>query len=301
MKMPLLSSFAVGGLLAAAAALHGAEAPPVIDVWPGAAPGVTAASGPEKTVPGKPGNYFPDKVSNISHPTLTVFRPAAGKDTGVAVIVCPGGGFRELDTVKEGEDAVRWLNGIGITGIVLKYRIPTPPGLPEYAPGLQDAQRALSLVRSKAADWGIKSDRIGIMGFSAGAQLSIRAGTQFDQRTYPAADAVDAVSCRPDFAIVIYPGGLVTKDGTDVLLKDVHVAKDACQMFFAQAEMDRVNSDNSILTFLALKRAGVPAEMHIYAAGVHGFGLRPSPNPHATWPRRCEDWLAGQGFWKRID
>jgi acetyl esterase/lipase len=294
-------SLLFSGLVLAAALARGAELPAPIDVWPGQIPGVTAASGPEKSVPGLPTNLFPKQVSNVSHPTLTVLRPPKEKDTGVAVLVCPGGGFRELDMVKEGEDAARWLNGIGITAIVLKYRVPTPANMPEYVPAFQDAQRALSLVRSKAEEWGIKSDHIGIMGFSAGAQLSIRAGTQFDQRTYPAVDQVDTVSCRPDFAIVIYPGGLVTKDGTDTLLPDVHITKGACQMFFAQAETDRVNSENSILTFLALKRAGVSAEMHIYAVGVHGFGLKPTTNPHGTWPQRCEEWMAAQGIWKKLD
>jgi acetyl esterase/lipase len=301
MKMYPIPSVLFSGLVLAAAIARGADAPPVLDVWPGAIPGEAMAPGPEKVTGVSSANYFPSKVTNISHPTLTVFRPAKEKDTGIAVIVCPGGGFRELDTVKEGEDAVHWLNGIGITGIVLKYRVPTPKDLAEYVPALQDGQRALSLVRSKAAEWGIKSDHIGIMGFSAGAQLSIRAGTQFAQRTYPAVDAIDDVSCRPDFAIVIYPGGLVTKDGTDVLVSDVHVPKDSCQMFFAQAETDRVNSDNSILTFLALKRAGVSAEMHIYAVGAHGFGLKPGPDPHSSWPKRCEEWLASQGIWKKTD
>jgi len=300
MKTNPVPSLCLGGLLLATAIVRGAEAPPTLDVWPGAAPAPIAAVGPEKSIPGTPANFFPKQISNVSHPTLTVFRPA-GKDTGVAVIVCPGGGFKDLEMVKEGEDAIHWLNGIGITGILLKYRVSTPAPEPEYAEGLQDAQRALSLVRSKAAELGFKPDRIGIMGFSAGAQLSIRAGIQFAVRTYPAVDAVDAVSCRPDFAIVVYPGGLVTKDGTNMLLPDVHVPKDACQMFFAQAETDRVNSENSILTFLALKRAGVPAEMHIYAAGVHGFGLKPTTNPHGTWPKRCEEWLSGQGFWKQPD
>jgi acetyl esterase/lipase len=301
MKMNPIPSLLCGALVLSGAMARGADPRPVFDVWPGAIPGEAITTGPEKSSGIITANYFPGKVTNISHPTLTVFRPAKEKDTGVAVIVCPGGGFRELDTVKEGEDAVRWLNGIGITGLVLKYRVPTPKDLAEYVPALQDGQRALSLVRSKAADWGFKSDRIGIMGFSAGAQLSIRAGTQFAHRTYPRVDAIDDVSCRPDFAIVIYPGGLVTKDGTDVLLPDVEVPKDSCQMFFAQAETDRVNSDNSILTFLALKRAGVSAEMHIYAVGVHGFGLKPGPNPHSSWPKRAEEWMTGQGIWKPIN
>jgi acetyl esterase/lipase len=299
MKLHPLPTLLCGSLLLAAALARGAEAPPALDVWPGSAPTPIAATGPEKSIPGGPENLFPKQVSNVSHPTLTVFRPDPAKDTGVAVIVCPGGGFKDLEMVKEGEDAVHWLNSLGITAILLKYRVSTPPPVPEYSEGLQDAQRTISLVRSKAAEWGIKPDRIGILGFSAGAQLCVRAGTQFAQRSYAAVDAVDAVSCRPDFAIVVYPGGLVTRDGTDSLLPDVHVPKDACQMFFAQAETDRVNSENSTLTFLALKRAGVSAELHIYAAGAHGFGLRPTTNPHGTWTVRCEEWLAGQGFWKR--
>jgi acetyl esterase/lipase len=298
MKLPRPSPLLFCSLLLAAALARGADAPPALDVWPGAAPG-TGAVGPEQSLPSAPGDMFPRQVLNVSHPTLTVLRPQQVKDTGVAVIVCPGGGFKDLEMVKEGEDAVRWLNTLGITGIILKYRVPGAAGQPSYGLGFQDTQRAISLVRSKAAEWGLKPDRIGIMGFSAGAQLGIRAGTQFADRTYPAIDAVDTVSCRPDFAIVIYPGGLVTRNGTNELMPDVVITKDACQMFFAQAETDRVNSENSIQTFLALKRAGVSAELHIYAVGEHGFGLRPTPNPHGTWPQRCAEWMAGQGIWKQ--
>jgi acetyl esterase/lipase len=299
MKTKPLPSLLFGSLLLAAVVARGAEAPAPIDLWPGDAPAPTSATGPEKTIPGGPLNIFPKQVSNVSHPTLTLLKADSAQNSGVTVIVCPGGGFKDLETTKEGEDAIRWLHNLGINALMLKYRVSLPIPAPEYSQALQDAQRAISLVRSNATAWGLQPDHIGIMGFSAGAQLSIRAGTQFGQRTYAAVDAVDAVSCRPDFAIAIYPGGLVTKDGTDTLVADVHVPKDACQMFLAQAEMDRVNSENSILTFLALKRAGVPAEMHIYAAGVHGFGLKASNNPHATWPVRCEEWMAGQGLWKK--
>jgi len=150
-------------------------------------------------------------------------------------------------------------------------------------------------VRSNAAAWGLKPDRIGMIGFSAGANLSVLASTQFDQRSYPAIDRIESVGCRPDFAVVVYPGGLLNKD-TGALEPRFRVSAQTPQMFIVQAETDRVNSENSVQLFLALKRAGVAAELHIYAAGVHGFGVRPSANPHGTWPQRCADWMVGQGI-----
>ncbi len=297
MNIPSVSCLFLGGVVLLSTLARGADAPATLEVWPGAVPGETASIGPEKILPSTTGSVLPKQVLNVTRATLTVFKPAPGLDTGVAVIVCPGGGYRDLEMLKEGEDAARWLNSIGITGLVLKYRVPGRPGLPRHLPALQDAQRALSIVRSNAAAWGLRPDKIGIMGFSAGAHLSVMAATQFEHRAYPAIDAVDQVDCRPDFAIVIYPGGLLDEK-TKQLSSDVQVRKNTSQMFIAQAETDRVNSENSILLYLDLKRAGVSAEMHLYAVGAHGFGLRPTPNPHGTWMIRCQEWMTGQGIWK---
>ena len=160
-----------------------------------------------------------------------------------------------------------------------------------------DAQRAISLVRSKAADWGVDPKRIGVLGFSAGGHLAAWAATNFDKRAYKQVDASDQASCRPDFAVVIYPGGVV-KRGTAELSPEIRVTPQTPPCFFAQAHDDRVNAENSLAMYLALKRAGVSAELHIYASGGHGFGMRPTGKPAATWPKRCEEWLRDMGVLK---
>jgi acetyl esterase/lipase len=273
----------------------------VVNVWPGKAPGETGDVGPEKFLEKKPKEKPGVKrLTNVSQPTLTIYRPAPDRDTGTAVVICPGGGYHILAWDLEGEEVAAWLNSIGVTGIILKYRVPRrsnePGDKPPLGP-LQDAQRALSLVRSNARKWKLEPDRIGILGFSAGGHLTASAATNFDKRAYQAVDDVDKVSCRPDFAVLIYPAYLLAK-GEDKLAPDIRVGKKCPPMFFAHAGDDGVKADNSVQMYLALKRAGVPAELHIYAAGGHGFGRRPSRHPCSTWPQRCADWLRSRGLLK---
>jgi acetyl esterase/lipase len=280
----------------------GADKPLTIDVWPAdRMPGDQAGVGEEKVTEPKPGTVGTISITNVSHPTLTVYRPAKEKDTGAAVIIAPGGGYNILAWDKEGTEVADWLNSIGVTGIVLKYRVPRRPDQsPKDAPppqALMDAQRALSLVRSNAKDWGIDPKRVGMLGFSAGGHLTAWTSTTFDKRTYEPIDDVDKLSCRPDFAVLVYPGGVVQKD-KDELSAEIHVTKETPPTFFAHAGDDRVRAENSIVMYLALKKAGVPADLHIYATGGHGFGLRASDKPCSTWPQRCAEWLKSQGFLK---
>jgi len=270
--------------------VRAAEPALTLNVWPGQAPGETGQRGPEK-VKLYPPPRVKKEVTNVSIPTLEVFRPAKDKDTGTAIIICPGGGFTVLMMDYEGEDCAVWLSRIGITGIVLKYRIPPRPDAPRYLAALQDAQRALSLVRSKAPEWGLDFRRIGILGFSAGGEVAALAETRFDARSYAATDAVDQISCRPDFAICVYPGGLV-KGGQ--LIPDVRVTPNTPPTFIAIADQDA--SEGSALLYLALKRAGVSAELHIYSDGAHGFGMRPGTEPHFTWTARLADWMNFHGL-----
>jgi acetyl esterase/lipase len=210
----------------------------------------------------------------------------------VAVVICPGGGYNLLAFDLEGEEVAAWLNSIGITGIVLKYRVPRREGTPRDQPPIQalmDAQRALSQVRSKAGEWGIDPKRIGILGFSAGGHLSAWAATHFDERAYTPIDDTDKLSCRPDFAVLVYPGGMDRKGDTSSPI--AHVSSTTPPMFLAHASDDPVNCKNSVEMFLALKNAKVPAELHIYSSGGHGFGLRPSAHPCCTWTQRCGEWL----------
>lgn len=283
-------------LLALVSIARTEDKPEVLNVWPGNVPGETKPIGEEK-MEGAKGSR---RVTNVSKPTLSVYRPAKDKDNGAAVIVCPGGGYNMLAWDHEGEDVAAWLNSIGVTGIVLKYRVPRRPGQPQNKPpigALQDAQRALSLVRSKASEWKIDAHRIGILGFSAGGHLSAWAATNFDKRAYEPMDDADKSDCRPDFAVLIYPGGVVPR-GKEELAEEIRVRKDCPPMFFAHAGDDRVTPENSVRLYLALKRAGVPAELHVYSSGGHGFGMRPSNKPYATWPKSCEAWMRAQGLLK---
>jgi acetyl esterase/lipase len=283
----------------AAAPAGGAEAQPqTLDVWPGAAPGEKGKAAPEQVEHSRPGQPKYVKVTNVSKPTLTVYRPAKDKNTGAAIIVCPGGGYSALMMDYEGEDVARWLNTLGVTGVVLKYRVPARPGVPRYLPALQDAQRALSIVRGRAREWDVDPGRVGMLGFSAGGHLTAAAGTNFDKRAYDDVDAIDKVPCRPDFAVVVYPGGLLAKGKEPALSPEIRVDGRTPPTFIVQAHDDRVNSENSVYLYLALKRANVPAELHVYASGGHGFGIRPGDKPHATWPQRCAEWMRDIGVLK---
>ena len=207
----IASCFVVPGAVCAQGAPQKAL---TLDVWPGKAPGDTGEIAPEKELESKPGKPSVKRITNVSRPTLTVFRPAKDKDTGAAVVIAPGGGYNILAWDLEGEEVAAWLNSVGVTGIVLKYRVPRRPDQPKDKPPigpLQDAQRALSLVRSKAPEWGIDPKRIGILGFSAGGHLTAAAATNFDKRAYESIDTVDKVSCRPDFAVLVYPAYLIAK------------------------------------------------------------------------------------------
>lgn len=277
------------------------EAPTVIDVWPGKVPGEIKPIEAEKYLPSKPEELCQKKLTNVSKPTLTIYRPAKEKDTGAAVVIAPGGGYHILAEDLEGEEVAAWLNSIGVTGIVLKYRVPRradqPAGQPPIG-ALQDAQRAVSLVRSRGSEWGIDPNRIGILGFSAGGHLSAWTSTNADRRAYEPIDAVDKVSCRPDFTVLVYPAYLQKKAGSVDLNPEIRVSAESPPCFFAHAGNDPISAENSVAMYLALKKAGVPAELHLYAEGGHGFGLRAGDRPCSTWPKRCEEWMKARALLK---
>lgn len=292
-----LTSFAV---LSVASLARTAEKPEVLDVWPRKPPGETKPIG-EETLRDHTSPVGGIKIlGNVSKPTLTIYRPAKDKDTGAAVVICPGGAYSILAWDLEGTEVATRLNSIGVTGIVLKYRVPRRADQAKDKPPLgplQDAQRAVRVVRSKAKEWKLDPKRIGILGFSAGGHLAASASTNFDKQSYEALDDVDKIECRPDFTVLVYPAYLVTPDKKE-LNPEIRVRKECPPTFFAHAGNDPIPVENSIRMYLALKEANVPAELHVYAKGGHGFGLRPTENPCSTWPRSCEAWLRSQGLLK---
>jgi acetyl esterase/lipase len=221
-------------------------------------------------------------------------------------VICPGGGYWNLAWDLEGEEVAARLNALGITGLVLKYRVPRRPGEPERlpAPGpLLDAQRAISLVRSRAADWGIDPNRVGIAGFSAGGHLALATAIRFHQRGYEPLDGVDQWSCRPDFVVAVYPGYLIEQNPAGVeinantLAPYLQIATDTPPVFLVHASDDRVaGPENSVVLYQALRQAGISAELHVYAQGGHGFGVRESQLPCSTWIDRCAEWLSSLGL-----
>ncbi len=287
----------------------GADKPLVVELWPGKVPDETGNIGAEtvrmspKLTKKQVEVTQPTRmVTNVSKPTITIYRPAKDKDTGTAMLICPGGGYWNLFWELEGEEVAAWLNSLGMTGIILKYRVPRRPDDTKNEPArrpLQDAQRAVSLVRSKAKDWGIDRQRIGMVGFSAGGHLAVATATNFDKRTYKPIDDIDKISCRPDFAVLLYSGYLKAKD-KDELAPGLRIPAGTPPIFLAHGGDDIISDPaHSVVMYQALKRAGVPAELHIYASTAHDFGVRPSDRPCATWTQSCAHWLRQQGFLKR--
>jgi acetyl esterase/lipase len=285
------------------------EKPLVVDLWPGKPPEENGGIGAEyvRMSPRLDRKQVevtePTRmITNVTQPTISIYRPAKEMATGTAIIVCPGGGYWNLYWELEGEEVAAWLNSLGITGIVLKYRVPRRPDEPKGEPArrpLQDAQRAVSLVRSRAEEWGIDPKRIGIVGFSAGGHLAIATATSFEKRTYEPIDDLDKISCRPDFAIPVYSGYLKAKD-KDELAPGLRVPKGTPPVFLVHGGADIVSEpEHSIVMYRALKKAGVPAELHIYATAAHDFGVRRSDHPCSTWTEACAVWLRHQGFLKQ--
>jgi acetyl esterase/lipase len=265
-----------------------------LDVWPHGAPGATANPAPEADTTTAKENLIAGKplvrLGNVSVPTLTLYTPS-GKNTGAAVMVFPGGGYRILAIDLEGTEVCDWLTSSGITCVLLKYRVPDTGPYPKSAAALQDAQRALGIVRSHAAEWHIDPKRIGVLGFSAGAHLAAALSTHFDKRLYDSVDAADQVSCRPDFAVIVYPGYLAIAEQYFAANADIHPTEQTPPSFIVQAEDDPVHVENATVYFLALKNAKVPAELHLYAQGGHGYGLRRTELPVTAWPQLVETWL----------
>ncbi|RXH54390.1 alpha/beta hydrolase [Granulicella sibirica] len=273
----------------------------VLTLWPNGAPGPNTTKGREADTTTAKDNLIAGKplirLGNVSTPTLTLYTPQASvPNTGAAIVVFPGGGYSILAIDLEGTEVCDWLTAKGITCVLLKYRVPATGPYPKSEAALQDAQRAVGLVRSHAAEWKIDPKRVGVLGFSAGGHLAAAVSTHYDERLYPAIDAADQLSCRPDFAVVVYPGYLAQADKAFAFTPDIPVTAQTPPTFLVQAEDDPVHVENATAYFLALKAAGVPTELHIYATGGHGYGLRRTQLPVTTWPTSVELWLQTIGI-----
>jgi len=298
---------ASGGLFAQKPGWQPSPGHTQMPIWPGAVPHAQPVAGPEVSttrendhlVAGKPWTY----VERVSRPTMTVSSPRANNNTGAAVVVFPGGGYSILAIDLEGTEICNWLTAKGITCVLLKYRVPGDGLEPRSGPypkspmALEDAQRTVGLVRFHAAEWHIDPRKIGVLGFSAGGHLVAAISTHFEQRLYPTVDAADKESCRPDFAVALYPGHLNIGSKTFELNMDVPVTRQTPPTFLLQAENDDVDTvNNSLVYYIALKNAGVPVEMHLYAEGKHAFGLRRTQYPITRWPELVETWLRTIGL-----
>lgn len=286
---------AVMVLLMSSSAVRAADQP-VIKVWPDKVPGAKGDIGPEKFQDPNPGDKKPiARLGGISEPTLTVFPAPKEIANGTSVVICPGGGYHILAWDLEGTEVAEWLNKQGVTAFVLKYRVPKRS--PENIEPRQDAQRAIRVVRSQAKELNIDPNKIGILGFSAGGHLAAMTAIDNEKTTYDKVDAADEVSARPDFAVLVYPAYLTNKENT-ALSPDVKVSEKTPPMFLAHAGDDPVTPMSSVLLYGALKQAKVPAELHVYATGGHGYGLREGNSTATNWPARCEEWLKGRGLTK---
>jgi len=263
-----------------------------VPLWANGAPGSEAMAGKQELiVPAKPGDST--HLSQVHNPSLLVYLPPKDKATGAAMIIAPGGGHRFLSIDTEGTNVAEWLSSIGVAAFVLKYRLAHEEGSPykvEIHP-YADSQRAIRMLRARADEWGIDKSRIGFMGFSAGGELAVLASTKYDAGNASAADPIERQSSKPDFQILIYPG---------IRAETVTVTKDTPPTFMLAADNDKGPSTAIPALYLALKKEGVPAELHIYASGGHGFGLRPGDPRHnviyATWALRLQDWMADVGM-----
>ena len=281
-------------LLLVGSCVHAASEPVTLKLWP---------DGPPTPLPAKSeatakliqsyGGATPTRLTDISDPTITVYRPE--KPNGTSVVVAPGGGFMFLSYSFEGTQVCEWLNSIGVTAVLLKYRTPTRDDTEAFTLPVQDAQRALGLVRKHATEWGLDPQRVGLLGFSAGANLAGHAAWDRSARTYPQKPDHDDAR-GPDFLVFIYGGGFLDRQDKTKFRAGFTVPADAPPAFFLVAHDDKTNPIEATMLYLEYKKQNLPAEIHICTKGGHGFGMRPAGHPINDWPQRCTDWLRSLGW-----
>lgn len=285
----------VGGLIVVLAQACRAADHPVVMLWPAGAATLQGVDQKEETTPAdaKPGERI-SSIKNVHNPSIEVWLPPADKAVGTAIIVAPGGGHRQLVWGSEGTDIAKWANDLGFAAFILKYRLEQTPNFKYTVEGeaLQDTQRAIRIVRSRAKEWGVRPNRIGVLGFSAGGALAALADVRFDRGKADAADPIEQQSCRPDFVGLVYPGWRPM---------DLTAPKDAAPAFLTSAGLDDASHAKASVDFYnALINAKVPTELHIYAHGGHGGAIKPRDGiPFGTWHIRFQDWLADLGMLKQ--
>ena len=257
-------------------------------LWPGDAPGEVKGEVAEERIEFK----GVKRVSNVTKPTISYFLADNEIANGTTVMVFPGGAYNILAIEHEGEDVCKWLNGLGIHAVLLKYRVPRRKNRLPHAAPLQDAQRAMGLVRQAGKSWKVPLTKLGVLGFSAGGKLAVMTAISFNNRTYEKIDDSDELSCRPDFAIPLYPAYLLDEQTKNRLAPHINITKECPPFFFAHTGDDRIPAEGSVLIYLALEKAGVEgSELHVYPFGGHGYGLRKTKNPVSQWPDRAEAWM----------
>lgn len=289
-RLFLVAFICIGSVIAAE--------PESIPLFPKGVPGGKRDLGPEKDMTTAKDHFTAGRrvtrIGNVTEPSLRFYPAPASANSGAAVLVFPGGGYNILAYDLEGTEVCDWLNTIAVNCVLVKYRVPEPKNVPRYEGPLQDAQRAVGYVRSRAAEWHLDPNKIGVLGFSAGGHLSALISNEFGKRSYERQDAADDISCRPDFAILIYPAYLATGEKLDSLAPEIIVTANSSPSFLVQTEDDPVHVENSLVYYRALKNSNVPAEMHLFSKGGHGYGLRPDPEkPVTQWPKLAEAWLRG--------
>lgn len=286
--MTHLRLFSVLAILAFVSPAFAAE-PVAVNLWPeGKVPGL--AAGEKEEIVDEMDDRIGNRVTKVTKPKITVYKPDAEIDTGAAVVICPGGGYHILAYDLEGVEVAQWLNKIGVTGVVLHYRVPRAKEGEVYASPLSDAQRAIRVTRANAEAWKIDPQKVGILGFSAGGNLAAVTSNAEDAAYSPIDDA-DKLSARPDFSVLVYPAYLNKKDADTELTPEASVDENTPPAFLVHTSDDRISSTGSIAYYLGLKRLNIPAELHVFTSGGHGYGLRPTEKPVTHWPDLASEWL----------
>lgn len=276
----------------------------MVQLWPTGAAGEDGTIGVEKDLTKPTDELIAGKrvirLGNVSKPTIAIYPAPTDRNTGAAILVCPGGGYHILAMDLEGTEVCEWLNSIGVTGVLLKYRVPKRQNDERHVGPLQDAQRALGLIRKNAVDWRIDPKRVGVLGFSAGGHLAANLSNNNQKRGYARIDDADDQNCRPDFTLLIYPGALLPSKESNQLAPELKISASTPPTFIAMAADDPVRSENAFYYALELKKAKVSVELHIYEKGGHGYGLRARPDlPVTSWPARATDWLRSHSLLDR--